>query len=215
MKKIVLFDIDYTLFNTLLFRRNLYQSLVQISKKSVGEIKKMERSIALEVNKKFGYLHFSSYVEKLAQNLGEEKKGQEILSACMDKNLFDKSIYTETKGVIQELSKKSLIGVFSKGDTLFQLGKISAIQDYFHKKHIHIMTNKHKGISTILSKYANYRVYLVDDALDILYLAKKKYPNIVVIWVKRGRFAKNQKPIESFTPDATIFSLKKVVKLIN
>ncbi len=213
-KKIVLFDIDYTLFNTVLFRKNFYHALSLIVQKPIREIRENERKASYQVNKKFGYLNFKSYIETLTHELKEKEKTDQIIKACMDEITFDKSIYREAKKIIQDLSKVATVGIFSKGDTSFQISKIKAIKHFFQDNNIHIISDKHKALAEILNKYKSYKIYLVDDALDILHLAKKQDQNIMVIWVKRGRFAKTQEPIEGFVPDATIVTLKKMVQLV-
>ena len=65
-----------------------------------------------------------------------------------------------------------------------------------------------------MDKYKDSKLFFVDDKLEILYSAKKHMPQVVTIWVKRGPFAQNQKPILDFNPDAQVDNLLEVVEII-
>ena len=86
---------------------------------------------------------------------------------------------------------------------------------YFKRSNIHIFEDKNANLKEVLFKYKNSKVFLVDDKLLILYEAKLSMPSIVTIWIKRGPFAKNQKPVKNFSPDVTannLFNLSAVIE---
>lgn len=152
-KKMALFDIDYTLFNTKVFKKS-----------------KLQKHLA----------------------------------------------YEEVYDVLNEISKIAKIGIFSEGQVEFQKNKLAKtkIEKYFQQEHLHIVEEKEKKIGKILRKYKNYVVYLIDDKLTILHKAKTIMPSIFTIWVKRGMYAKTQRPIENFVPDAIIKNLKELMSII-
>lgn len=154
INKIVLFDIDYTLFNTDIFRESQFKK------------------------------HF---------------------------------VYEEVCDVLSKLSKIATLGIFSEGETEFQINKIkkTRIKKYFSKNHIYIVGEKEIHLQEILIKYKDNRFFLVDDKLSILHKAKETFPYIFTIWIKRGKYAQNQKSIEGFIPDAIIESLKDIISVIN
>jgi FMN phosphatase YigB (HAD superfamily) len=139
-----------------------------------------------------------------------------------DTKLFKKSdltkhkIYEEVRDVLEKLSKIALLGIFSEGDLEFQRKKLNQteIADYFEKDNTHIVLNKLTGVRKVLQKYANRKTFFVDDKLSILFDAKKIFPNVVTIWVKRGIYAENQKDISGFRPDAEVDNLSEVVKIV-
>lgn len=153
-QKIVLFDIDYTLFNTDIFKKTQLQK---------------------------------------------------------------HSVYEEVYSVLNQLSKIAKLGIFSEGDLNLQKTKLlkTDIHKYFSKEHIHIVPKKDEIIEGILQKYKNTTVFLVDDKLTVLYRAKTLMSSIFTIWVKRGIYAKSQRPINNFTPDAIIEDLKQAVSIIS
>ncbi len=152
-KPIILFDIDYTLFDTALFKKT----------------------------------NFSQY-----------------------------SLYEEVPGVLADLSKKLILGIFSQGEEALQNKKLKAtkIDHFFQKEHIYIESEKEEKVKIIGEKYKNIHLYMADDKLPLLSLMKKEYPHIFTIWIKRGVYAENQKPLPGFTPDAIMKNLSGIIPLI-
>ena len=126
-------------------------------------------------------------------------------------------MYKETKQVLNLLSRNKLlrIGIFSTGYDRFQRKKIKEIEDFLHKEHIYIFVFKDRELSNIIKRYKTHSLYLIDDHLGILYMAKRVKKKVFTIWVKRGRFAENQKNIPKFEPDAVIENLSEVVKIVS
>lgn len=153
MKKVVLFDIDYTLFDTEKFKNTKLQTF---------------------------------------------------------------SLYEEVIDVLNKLKETVYLGIFSEGNLDFQKTKLlkTKIHNNFTKKHIHIVANKEETIKEVLEKYKKNVVFLVDDKLTVLYLAKQLLPSLITIWVKRGMYAQNQLPIKGYTPDAIIMNLRELAPII-
>src|SRR3989344_1268237 len=131
--------------------------------------------------------------------------------------LKEHSVYDEVHGVLKNLSRVAELGIFSEGETDFQKTKLNNtdIKKYFKEKHVHIALNKKDQIRNILNKYSDKQLVLVDDKLTILYELKRVLPSIFTIWVKRGMYARNQKKISGFNPDATVNNLKEIVSIIH
>lgn len=125
-------------------------------------------------------------------------------------------IYEEVIGALDNLSKIALLGIFSEGNIDFQRRKLKEtnIERYFAKDNTHIVLNKLDKLKGTLEKYGNRKIFFVDDKLTILFDAKKLFPDIFTIWVQRGFYAKNQKNIPGFKPDAEVKTLSEVVGII-
>lgn len=133
-----------------------------------------------------------------------------------ESGLMTHSVYEEVLEVLEALSQDALLGVFSQGQLDLQITKLikTGIHNRFHKKHMHIVTDKTEAMPAVFEKYKHYRVFFVDDKLTALHEAKKLYPWLFTIWMKRGKYALAQKPIEGFDPEATITDLREVVQLV-
>lgn len=217
-KPIVLFDIDNTLFDAEKFRRKIFQETIKATEhKSPYGLEKKIQDVYVASRRATGFFNPKLFIKDLIKEL-KIKTGSSVLEKLIFKeDIFLGNLYKETKQVLDLLSKNRLltIGVFSTGHDSFQRKKIKEIQDLFHKEHIHIFIFKEKELQNIIKRYKEYRLYLIDDFLEILHRAKKLNKNVFTIWMKRGRFAKRQEPIPSFAPDATITSLKEVIKLVS
>lgn len=125
-------------------------------------------------------------------------------------------IYKEVLGVLDNLSKIAILGIFSEGNIDFQKRKLKEtnIKRYFAKDNTHIVLNKLDELKGTLKKYGNRKTFFVDDKLTILFDAKKLFPYIFTIWVKRGFYAENQKEISGFKPDAQVKGLQEVVEIV-
>ncbi len=132
-------------------------------------------------------------------------------------NLAKFELYKEVLETFSQLKEVADFGIFSEGDIAFQKKKMreTNIEKYFLEEHIHIFEKKNDEIENLLKKYdPKGSLYFVDDKLSVLHLAKSIEPNVFTIWVKRGIYALNQKPITGFNPDATVLSLHEIVPLI-
>jgi hypothetical protein len=90
------------------------------------------------------------------------------------------------------------------------------IEQYFSEDHIHIMEFKLEMMQDILERYHSQGlIFVIDDRLENLHMAKKSAPFIFTIWMKRGRYAKIQEIKSDFTPDATVNNLNEVIPIIS
>jgi len=133
-----------------------------------------------------------------------------------DSGLTNYSLYTEVLPVLQKLKGIVDLGIFSKGVHEFQNTKLdkTAIGDFFVKDNVHIFEDKDINISKVLERYKDYKVFLVDDKLSVLFQAKTHNPAVFSVWVKRGPFAESQEPIANFSPDMTIENLSLLPEII-
>jgi FMN phosphatase YigB (HAD superfamily) len=155
-------------------------------------------------------------------------KTKKIVLFDIDNTLFDTerfkqtnrevfSLYEEVYEVLEELAPVADLGIFSEGEIAFQQKKLKQtnIEKYFIEEHVHIVPQKIHAIELLLKKYKhNNKIFLVDDRLSILPLIKKDFPSVFTIWMKRGEFFSHQKPIEGFSPDAEVDTLKEIIPLI-
>ena len=130
-------------------------------------------------------------------------------------NLTQYSLYPEIHKMLNDLSDHATLGIISQGEEEFQRNKLikTKIDHFFHKDHIHISLDKEKLIQEISEMYKDKSLVIVDDKLSILLLAKKHMPHTFVIWIKRGEYAENQKPLPGFTPDLALNNLSELMRI--
>ncbi|MBI2033127.1 MAG: hypothetical protein HYT10_01535 [Candidatus Levybacteria bacterium] len=213
---LILIDIDNTLFDSGTFRQKLFTHLSKrIQKFGVKITPEICQEIYNSHIQKYGLFVPDEFINALLENKGKKEGVLEIIEGALFDTKFMKShFYQETFQVLEKLSAIGTLGIFSQGNTKFQNAKIKSIKHFFHKEHIHIVENKKNIFEKIISKYDAEKVYLIDDFLSILFSVKKRFPNVTVIWMKRGRYAAKQEPIRGFIPDATVTNLQDALPLI-
>jgi FMN phosphatase YigB (HAD superfamily) len=151
-KKLVLFDIDYTLFNTASFKKS---------------------------------------------------------------DLSQYELYQEVIEVLEKVSKIAQLGIFSEGNNDFQRKKLlkTGILQHFTKDKIHIVENKEDFIDGIIKSYKDFKIFLVDDKIDILIQAKECDSSVYAIWVKRGPYAEDVE-LKDFRPDSVLTQLADLENVI-
>ncbi|MCL5746743.1 MAG: hypothetical protein M1277_00460 [Patescibacteria group bacterium] len=133
-----------------------------------------------------------------------------------DSGFLKYKLYKEVKDVLEKISGLAEVGIFSEGDDNFQREKLkkTLIDAQFDKEKVHIFLNKEDNIDWVLKKYRAFNIFLVDDKLNFLQLAKNINERVFVIWIKRGPYAENQKEISGFKPDATVNNLMEAAEIV-
>lgn len=165
MKKIIFFDIDGTLFDVPNFLNLLHQKLIDQFDMTNQDISKL-KILYDEVKKENGYFLPTSFLTKIVNHfqLLDLDRLEEIF---WNVDLFEKSLYKDTLAV-GDLAKLAKIGIYSKGDLEFQRKKLSFLETSIDDQDIYIFPNKIGKAREVFEKYEGYKVYLVDDDLEVL-----------------------------------------------
>ncbi len=190
--KIILFDIDGTIFNDSFFIDEFYKNLVKAFGLTDQNIKKI-KSIYEDSKKENGYFLPSSFLNKITQQFPSIDKNK-LQKIFWNIDLFNKSVYKDTE-IIKSMGNLVVIGIFSKGDREFQNYKLSFIRDLLDTEDTYIFTNKIDKLPQVLGNYPDYKIYLVDDDIDVLIKAKELDPDIFAILVDRNNSYKENKNI--------------------
>jgi len=219
-KKIVLFDIDYTLFNAQRFRDFFFSELT----KRITSVQEQELLLLLEQVYDLAKKETNFFDPKAFLSLLQKKiplSHTELLTlekAIMREKFIELSLYKETKHVLQTLVKQQniILGIFSWGYIPVQMIKINQLIQFLTKEHIHIFEfDKIRAVSELLKKYKSQeQIILVDDYQEVLREAKKLNNSIVTIWIQRPEIRGKRKELANFTPDSIISDLSEVIPLI-
>lgn len=214
MKYLFLFDLDNTLFDSASYRKKLFQNIEEVCESSSVSI----ASDILQDNynqqiKQFGVFDPELFVESVFGK-NEKKLGQKIKDLIFNSLLLRDHLHTDVFSTFKTLSKLGEIGIFSQGEEKLQNAKITHFLELISKDKVHIERDKKSELQKVFQKYNEYTVYFIDDMLPILRAAKMVSPEVISIWIKRGRYAEVQKDIEGFTPDFTALNLDEAVNYI-
>jgi len=214
---VILFDIDYTLFDANKFRRKMFKIIKnKVVDRKIKNIDVVLRKAYIISRKDTGYFNLKMFLDQVATRFKMGLSVKKLEKELLKEDLLTGNLYQEAKKVLRVLSKnKSLkIGIFSAGE-IFQRIKLKEVEDFLNKEHIYIFTvKKHRELPSIINRYRNCRLYIVDDMLKILSLAKTLNNNVFTIWIKRKKFARKREEITDFVPDTTITNLREVTKLV-
>lgn len=215
-QKFILLDIDNTLYDSSSFRKKLFQNVVTVlEKKGIDRAAILCETIHANIMSEKGLFYPEDFVDELVRCIPDiHISKEELLDVMYDESHISSYLYQEAEELIKEFKKLGELGIFSQGMERFQKLKIKRIADMFTDKHIHIVTSKTASLGKVFEKYQTYKVFFLDDALPVLYEASRAYPQIFTIWVKRGKYAQNQKPFVDFTPTVTVSNLKEAEKII-
>ena len=164
--KIILFDIDHTLFNTDLFREIIYKKLSKKLRLKNDDffLKLIKKSEKIAINKK-KYFDPDFFIKTLIGLANSKLKTDDLKSEFWDESNFEKAIYPEATSALNQIKrdKNISIGIFSRGQTKFQKKKIEILEESLDEEHVHIFINKLDQIGKIVNRYKDHQILIVDN----------------------------------------------------
>lgn len=213
--KIVLFDIDHTIFDTILYRNNLYNNLALKIGTDVDKFSESAKKEYEKLRKTTYYLDPVVFLKTILIHSENKTSLEKLKAVFWDKNLYESCIYPDVKKVFKYLAKNTIkIGIFSTGELEHQKIKIESLKEYLTENHIHISKDKFKIIKATFNAYKTSKTFLVDDYPQILERAKKHDKNIFTVFIKRETSHRDLIIPENFKPDAIITSLNQLIDII-
>lgn len=220
MKKIILFDIDYTLFNA----QNYRNAFVTALQKEIGisdsqNFLQIADEAYVESRAEIGIFDPKLFLQLLGEKLHEKLDIKKLEKLIVNEEIFNSSLYEDTVAVVSELAKEKniFLGIFSAGFLPIQRPKIKLLEPFLHKEHVHIFEfKKGKALPDLLKKYKDSKLFMVDDIAEILYKAKQINDNITTILIRRENHPQAYRQIvRDFTPDKTITNLREVIHIVH
>ncbi len=215
-KRIVLFDIDHTIFNTSAYAANIGKILSSFVEGDAREFEVGARVTWTQIHKQFGYFSPGVYISLLFDEFSFTRSEEELQKAIVDEKMLASCLYPEVKEAFITFSKhhEIEIGVFSSGDLEFQRQKVKAISRFLHPSHMHIFVKKTEELDSIFRQYDRANIYVVDDLLKVLHQVKIHDKSIQTVWMKRGKWLQTQEKPEGFMADFEVESVKEVVGIV-
>lgn len=217
MNKVILFDIDYTLFDMKKYREYFFE---EIRKALLYENRNEFNHLAMKAYKnawdKEKLFVINTFLIELAKVIGKEIDVENLEKLSCAENVLKESLFEDAEKVLEELGGKGFkLGIFSRGKEWFQTKKIASIAYFFGSEHIHISIEKAEKIEETISQYKDDNLYLVDDVLWILEKAKSINPNVFTIWIRQGNVERNISEAPNFKPDFTIDTLSQLLNVFS
>lgn len=205
----IIFDFDYTLFNT----KKFYKAL-QINFKKLGINKELFSETYKKSKKKRGYYQ----PLKQFNLITKEKTGLslELLEKSLKKTLSQTNqfLYSDVESFLKKINKNFSCIILSFGVSEIQKEKIKnlKIANCFEKIIIAQDIIKVKGMKQLLKKQE--AAIFIDDNPRALFETKKVFPNLITVRINRGAGGyfqePNNKKIDYFVQNLREF--KKILK---
>lgn len=217
-KRVILFDIDHTIFDT---KKYLDLSLAllrdRLGLSDEDEFHRLTREIYKE-QRTHAAFQPKIFVETLLKRLGREGSVQELGEIFFNPDIMGQSLYSDVETVLQDFAARPdvLLGIFSHGQSSHQRAKIVSIMSVFKDDSIYINEiDKIKQIPQVLSRHKDDQIYIIDDLMDVLFSFKSLDKSVVTILSKREGWKQKALLLDAnFQPDFTITTFTQLRKII-
>lgn len=184
MKKVIFFDLDYTLYDSQAFIEGKIDAYTQRFGLDKAFVEEKEQETAEEILAHYGKFIHEEYAKTLAQRLGIPKRWKQILEISFEETLHNEALYAESKTVLEKLKRDFELGLFSQGDLDLQRAKLekTGLQNYFNADMVLIFGEKTSKIPEIAQKYQVFAV--LDDKPEVVDAWSRA--DVLAIRVRRG-----------------------------
>lgn len=197
-KKIILFDIDRTLFDVDSFEEMVYQKIGE----ATGLKKEMINNMRIEFRSKLAGYNVNDLIDYITQ---KSNTNLDFLKESLEnKNTYGKYIFSEVKNVLNNLSGKNKLGLFSNGNYNYQTKKISSIINFFEKDLFFITDGKLED--DFVKKIPNETIIVEDDKKITKDLRDLNRFNI--LWLNRNQ---DKEKIEGVKEIKDLTELEKLI----
>ncbi len=213
--KIVLFDIDHTIFDTDKYLKILNEKLSKELGYDGDEFIEKFKQIYVKIKKDSPYVMPEDLLEEILKHKKSKTNLKKLKEIFWEKKLYESCIYPDVDKAFSYLSDNDIkIGIFSTGTTKHQRIKIQSLKEYLSEKNIFISSQKIKIVKDTLHGYKDYFTYLIDDLPVVLHEAKKIDPNTFTIFIKRREPSATVVFPKDFIPDKVIENLDELIDII-
>lgn len=215
-KKLVLFDIDYTLFNTDMYRRTLYPRLASELQIDESEFHSLAKEAEKNIKTQFGYFSPEQFLLKFSQASKGKVSITRLEELFWDEKLYEEALDKESRELFTRLQEKGVqICLLSTGDTRHQKAKVRSLISFINEEGYHIFQDKLSSLKTVLEMYSTFQLYIVDDLPEVLKKAKEIDPTIKTIWMSGKKIFEEQVLASNFRPDWTIKNIKEIYRIVS
>lgn len=217
-KKLILFDIDHTLFDTRIYLTLCLERLrSMMSFSDALEFNTLSKEVYKAQRAQSSFMP-DEFVQTLSARLGYKGEVGELGEIFFDGNSMRQSIYPDVEEELQRLSQLPDIqlGIFSHGQDKLQRAKIASVLTFFRDDSIYIdEVDKLKQIPEAIKKHSGDRVYIIDDLTDVLSGFKALDPSVITILSRRQDWIQKSEPKDPhFEPDFTISTFAQLRYII-
>ncbi len=180
MERIILFDIDKTIFDTRVSGERATVSIGSVARISPDEIERINGEYKSQLNSTTDF-DSSDFLREVSTQTGS--KLEELTGGLFDQNNF--VLYPETLETLERLSSEGYsLGTFSEGVREWQMKKLTLTGaiDYFNPSLILI---KRRKLSPESIDEIPKGSTVVDDKKEVMETLRHLRPDLKLVWVNR------------------------------
>lgn len=205
-KLTVLLDIDNTIFD--IDASKVYTN--KLLEANYGENSPTDFYKEYEsVKRDLGYVDWKEVAMRFAKIRNSEDYAS-VLAIFLEIP-FKRYLRPNATELIDFLSKNTDLVIFSDGDELFQRTKVDKLELSEKAKEVVISKSK---VQLLPDMFRNYKgkIVVIDDKPQIIREAKKLLAEVVSIWIKYGRYAKEEKSLGASLETENLSEVKAYIQ---
>lgn len=180
MERIILFDIDRTIFDTKTSEKRVIESLGLLVRRDSKWIKEIIGEYKNELDSTTDF-NPNDFLRKVSEQteIDPEKLNQVMF------NPYNFVLYPETLKVFRELSRKGfMLGIFSEGVSQWQMKKLTLTGSMDYLEPSLILIERRKLSSESVDKIPD-GVTLVEDKQEVIGALSEIRPDLELFWINR------------------------------
>jgi FMN phosphatase YigB (HAD superfamily) len=213
MKKLIVLDLDNTLFNPAKFREEIFLSLATLFNKQNDQAFLPQcQEIYDALMRQYGVFDPKVFITNLMEKTQQTVKLDICLDIIFSSKVLENSIHHDAANALTDFNKLGDVILFSQGEKNMQEAKIASIRHFFNE--VHILDDKKGAMKGLFDRYTKEKIYFVDDMLPMLREATLTNKSIVTIWIRRGRHAQTIVSLPDFLPTTVVDTLTQAVAFV-
>lgn len=179
-KRVILFDIDGTLIDSVSMAEMFRKKIAQIIKISVDEVKELSDKYVATLKSRTDF-HPCDLIKFINKTKNQTIDSNNIF--FKSKNIYKKYIYKDVVTNLDKLKNNYNLGVFSEGFRDYQGQKIATLIDKFDKNLLFVTRRK---LDKEFLKQIPKEALIIDDKQEVVETLKQFRPDLELIWINRN-----------------------------
>lgn len=215
IRKIVLLDIDYTVFNTDLYIHALRTNFSATLNLPLQKTEDLVKQAIINTRKRKNHFDPHAFLQEMTQLSKRPDIADTLSEIFWNKETYARAVYEEVEEVINTLLGNEIeVGILSTGNEEHQRQKVATLASLLSQEHIHIFIDKIKELEHIITKYKDYRIFILDDLPEVLEAAKRVNPSVIAIQVNKQKKYDITDKHDTIKPDFSVKNLREIVPII-
>lgn len=183
--KLVLLDIDGTLFDYEGYKDFIIQKLSEILEIDTFESERIYRKSIDETRSRHGSFLPERFLETVVKNSESSLDKTHFYDKIFNEQIIESYLFPDVSHFLEQISASAGLGVLSKGFPNYQGLKVKAFRKLLRDDKVYIFPNKKDEASRVTSENKDFKVYFIDNDPETLEVYKNADPSWTTILIER------------------------------